>query len=295
MNVPGSITKPLDALEIAPAPVELQIRPAGPVPDGEGSRAARAFVRSGKIVRNKDGELGLESVIGPDERVRIIETDLDPWRRICALRLIGPTGSATGTGWFVGPRTLLTAGHCVHHRPFFGGWCERIEVSPGRDGAKFPFGTVTATRFSAQDRWVSDADPDFDVGCIHLEEPLGDQTGWFGLASLPPEDLIDRFVNVSGYPGDRGGGREQYFHLSAVLHVGPRRVFYDVDTAAGQSGAPVWIRDKNSMEEPVAIGVHAYGTGGTPFDLGITANSAPRITPELYDIINGWIDADARK
>lgn len=98
-------------------------------------------------------------------------------------------------------------------------------------------------------------------------------------------------VNISGYPGDRGNDTEQYFHANRVLSVGKRRVFYDVDTMGGQSGSPVWIHEE-AGSPPLAIGIHAYGTGGTPFDLGITANSAPRIIPEMFDRIVAWVAED---
>ncbi len=269
---------------------------SGSAPQGD-SRALRAFRRVGKSEsriepRFAPGGGALESVIGLDDRQRVLETELHPWRMICALRLIGPGGGgAIGTGWMAGPQTIVTAGHCVHHQGFFGGWAERIEISAGRDEDDFPFATAVATRFSSLDRWVNDADPDFDIGCIHLDEPLGEQTGFFGFATIPPSDLESHLVNISGYPADRGGGRQQYFHANRVLHVTERRVFYDIDTFGGQSGAPVWIHEKTDGP-PVVVAIHAYGTGGTPFSLGITANSAPRIIPEVFDQITDWISTD---
>lgn len=263
---------------------------------GGPSRAAEKLVVTGKgepIQRRFQGSgVGLESVIEEDTRQRILDTELLPWRMICALRMFAPGGGgAIGTGWLAGPRTIVTAGHCVHHMTFFGGWAERIEVSAGRDGAEFPFNTVSTTRFSSVDKWVADADPDFDIGCIHLDQPLGKAAGWFAIASLPHDELMSHMVNISGYPSDRGAGTEQYFQKNRILNVGERRIFYDVDTAGGQSGAPVWIQE-NGDDPPLVVGIHAYGTGGTPFDLGITANSAPRIIPEVFDQITAWIDVE---
>lgn len=263
----------------------------------DASRAANAYVRVGKsdapiVPRLNQGGGVLETVIGPDDRERILETDLAPWRMVCALRLVGSGGgSAIGTGWLAGTRTVVTAGHCVHDQRFFDGWADHIEVSPGRDDQDFPFGTSVATRFSALNEWVANADPDFDIGCIHLEEPLGDNVGFFGFAALPADDLEHHLVNVSGYPGDRGNGRLQYFHANRVLHVSDRRVFYDIDTFGGQSGSGVWIKE-TEQSEPIVVAIHAYGTGGTPFNLGITANSAPRIIPEVFEIIQGWVEQD---
>ena len=234
----------------------------------------------------------LETVIGVDERQRILDTNTAPWRMICALRMSAGGGSAMGTGWLVGPRTIITAGHCVHSTEFFGGWAKEIEITPGRNGDEAPFGRVVSKQFSSVDKWVKDADPDFDIGCIHLSEPIGNTIGWFGLASLPANELEKCLLNISGYPADRGLGTEQYFEANRVLRVTDRRIFYDVDTYGGQSGAPVWIyQDGNT--QPLAVGIHAYGVGGTPSIFGITANSAPRIIPEVLAQIQAWIKSDS--
>ena len=207
---------------------------------------------------------------------------------VCALRMTANgRGSAIGNWWLVGPRTIITAGHCVHSQDFFGGWATQIEVIPGRNGDETPFGRLVSERFSSVDKWVSDANSDFDIGCIHLDKPIGDEIGWFALASLPANALEQHLVNISGYPADRGFGTEQYFHANRVMRVTDRRIFYDVDTYGGQSGAPVWIyRDGDT--QPFIVGIHAYGVGGTPVSFGIIANSAPRIIPEVFDQIQEW-------
>lgn len=72
--------------------------------------------------------------------------------------------------------------------------------------------------------------------------------------------------------------------------VTPRRVLYDVDTAGGQSGAPVFVLD--AANRPVVIGIHAYGTGGTPTTVSMEVNSAPRIVADIAGIIAKWVAAD---
>jgi V8-like Glu-specific endopeptidase len=285
---------PFESFEAAVAPVAEQVSPGSGGEPADPSRTLRHVAVSG---RGAPLRTPFESVIGVDERVRVLDTDLAPWRMICALRMRGPTGaSAIGTGWFIGPRTLLTAGHCVHSTRFFGGWASSIEVVPGLNGVGSdelvrPYGEVTSTSFSSLDLWTEREDPDFDVGCIHLDEPLGDKVGWFGLAVLAPADLEGYLVNISGYPADRGAGSEQYHAANRIVHVGDRRIYYEVDTYGGQSGAPVWIY-REAGAPPEAVAVHAYGTGGTPAGLGGTANSAPRLIPEVYDTVTGWIEAD---
>lgn len=288
-----SVSKPESPFESAESPPAARTTPGsrGTATD-ELSRAAKHLLVSGK---SRPISSPFESVIGVDERVRILDTDLSPWRMICALRMRGSSGAgAIGTGWFIGPKTVLTAGHCVYSTQFFGGWASTIEVIPGLIGPgadSAPFGSATGARFSSVDRWTDNEDPDFDMGCIHLDQPLGEQVGWFSLASLPAESLESMLVNISGYPADRGAGNEQYHARNRVLSVGERRVFYEVDTFGGQSGAPVWIQETDDGP-PVAVAIHAYGVGGTPADLGITANSAPRIIPEVLDTLTGWVERD---
>lgn len=236
----------------------------------------------------------LETVIGTDDRVQIDATDKYPWRMIAALELrprAPQTAIYIGTGWLIGRRTLLTAGHCVYSQSDFDGWIGRINVSPGRNGDRFPFGTVRATGFSTLAKWMQTSDPDYDIGCIHLAEPIGERTGWFKIASMTDAELANRLLNVSGYPGDRGNGRLQFHHKNRVLHPAARRIYYDIDTYGGQSGSPVWIQNSPTAE-PVAVGIHAYGVGGTPAALNIVANSAPRLVPSLITTIRGWLAND---
>jgi glutamyl endopeptidase len=295
----NSVSKPVSESPFESMAAEA-VAPRITTPGGAGS-ASDEMSRSVKTLVGvgKSGPIRVptpfESVIGIDERVRILDTDLAPWRMICALRMRGPSGAgAIGTGWLVGPRTLITAGHCVFSNHFFGGWASTIEVIPGLNGRGTdarPFGSVRSTEFSSVDLWTEQEDADFDIGCIHLTQDIGHELGWFAIGALPPEELESYQVNISGYPGDRGSGYEQYHNRNRVLRVSDRRVFYEVDTFGGQSGAPVWIHEEEGAP-PLVIGIHAYGTGGTPRSMRITANSAPRIIPEVLEQISEWVEAD---
>ena len=58
----------------------------------------------------------LETVIGPDDRILVKDTSRFPWRAIAQLEITPQAGNAgplIGTAWFAGPKTLITAGHCV--------------------------------------------------------------------------------------------------------------------------------------------------------------------------------------
>lgn len=271
----------------------------------EASRSARAYVvsqkradplpRRGALV----GALGLETVIGADDRKRILDTDLLPWRMICAMEMYGADDSAMiGTGWLVGPCTIITAGHCVYLNEFGPQkWAKRIKIMPGRNGGEHPFAEqeCESVMFSVDARWADAVDKngngqDYDIGAIHLDKPIGNALGWFGIEVLTENELANFLVNISGYPGDRGAGAEQYFHANRIKNVTKRRVFYDIDTYGGQSGSPVWIH-REPQAPPTVIGIHAYGVGGNTLQL----NSAPRIDAEVLSLIEYWVGEDNKR
>lgn len=227
-----------------------------------------------------------ESVIGTDDRVRISPADRFPWRVHSALRITAADGSRwIGTAFFVSPRVLVTAGHCVFIHspdPDRHGWVRSIDVMPGRDGDDLPHGTATSTRFYSVRGWATDRDDEYDYGAIVLGEPLGARTGWLGFGAYSDATLTASVGNLSGYPGDRGNGTQQWYMARRIHSVSTRKLFYEIDTAGGQSGSAVYrIRDGRRY----AVGVHAYGVGQHP------RNSATRITRPAFDNIVDWKQA----
>lgn len=216
-----------------------------------------------------------ESVCGADDRVRVTPATPIPWRWICQLIITMPNGAGfRGTGWFIGPRCVMTAGHCVYSRSN-GGWARRIEVIPGMDSTSRPFGSAVGTSFRSVNGWTSNADPNYDYGCIILPTPLGNTTGFFGFASLTDSSLNGLLLNNSGYPGDKPFGT-QWFNAGRVSQITARKIYYMLDTFGGQSGSPVW-RLSNGQRH--AVGIHAYG--GCP-------NSATRIVKPVFDNMLAW-------
>lgn len=224
---------------------------------------------------------GLETVHGPDDRVRIEDPSGHPWRMSASLAIIAANGTAwVGTGWFISPRTLITAGHCVFIKnsdvPGQDGWVRSITVSPGRNAAEAPFGQLVSTDFRTVRGWADDGNREFDYGAIILAEPVGSDVGWLGFGVYTDDDLTDSTVNVAGYPTDKPRGTLWYGH-HRVATVGPNKVHYDIDTFGGQSGAAVYrIVDGKRY----AVAVHAYG--------GTTTNSGTRITAPVFENFKAW-------
>ena len=185
----------------------------------------------------------LEAVIGNDDRVRVADalTRSTPWRQICALRIRAATGKDyVGTAWFIGPRILASAGHCVFLRNE-GGWASSIDVIPGKFGPNEPYGRATATRFGSVDGWIDTGGRDFDYGVILLDDTtLGSRVGNFAVEAAPDGELIGVTSRISGYPADLDRAAFQYYHERPVLSATPTRLNYDIDTFGGQSGSPIW-------------------------------------------------------
>ena len=223
----------------------------------------------------------LETVHGIDNRRRVTTTASYPYRAIASLLITGRDGTQwIGTGWFISPRTLITAGHCVYIKNSGvagrDGWVKTIEVMPGRDGSRLPFGSVTSSQFWSVRGWGDNGDENYDYGAIVLPTPMGNVVGTFGFGAFNDGTLRGAVVNVTGYPGDKPSGT-CWHDSKTVASVSPTKVHYDIDTAGGQSGAPVYMIRNGKR---YAVAVHAYG--------GAVTNSGTRISAQAYQNLVNW-------
>ncbi len=194
-----------------------------------------------------------------------------------------------GTACFISPRVLLTCGHSVFMNPVRSedetrrGWVHSIRVMPGRNGSDLPFGSAISSRFHTAHGWTRNAIPEYDYAAIVLDsgDDLGSRTGRFGLGSYSDKTLRSARLNLSGYPGDKGNGAEQWYMAGGVAQVSPRQIFYTIDTAGGQSGSAVY---RIAGGQRRIVRVHAYGVGRNQ-----RANAATRVTKGRFDLVNSWI------
>lgn len=218
-----------------------------------------------------------ETIIGSfDSRVRTYTLSF-PARAVALVTF----ENASCTGWFIGPDTVATAGHCVHSGGSGGNWYDvnTYGVYPGFDRDQAPFGFCRARTLHSVTGWTQSGNSQFDYGAIKLDCTVGNVVGWFGFfwtsASLNGQHIV-----VSGYPGDKE--REQWWSTDRVRQTYARQLSYRNDTFGGQSGAPVWQDNPPGRDGPYALAIHTYG-GAT--------NLGTRITKAVFNNLLAWINA----
>lgn len=222
-----------------------------------------------------DAGLRAESVIfdPADTRRPVPNSTVVPWRCIALLTItFGDGATARGTGWFIAPRTLVTAAHVVHD-PIHGR-ARTILVTPGFHRGAAPYGSQAIVRADFNPAWTDNFARELDFALIFIAQPAG--IGFFGFAAADDRALARVLVNISGYPIDRPDA--QWFDGGRILHADETFIHHTIDTEAGQSGAPMFWSDR---QQRIGLGIHVYGASSRD-----RTNVARRITRPLFDLFN---------
>ena len=193
-----------------------------------------------------------ESVCGRDDRVKIGNTTSAPYKFICKLYIKAADGkNYIGSGFFIGPRCIITSGHVVHSKA---GWAKSFRAVPGLNGGTAPFGSQSCGRAFTVIGWAKYRDANYDHGAIILPNNVlyNRIRGYFGFheqGGLPT-------LNNSGYPGDKQPSTKQWYNSGRATKNTGFRFEYMIDTFGGQSGSPTWVKSGSRRS---VVGVHGYG------------------------------------
>ncbi|MCV9385990.1 trypsin-like serine peptidase [Reichenbachiella ulvae] len=217
-----------------------------------------------------------EVIIGTDDRKRINQTTSWPYLTHGHMVIKFPNNKVyIGSGTIVNKHHVITAGHCVFSKRD-GGWAKSVMFYPAQNDNYLPFGGIPVVKLWSVKGWTEKSDTNWDFGMLILNEEIYKKTGHLGIiAYRDHRKLLRHRVNVTGYPGDKGG-RQMWTHADIIKSTSNQRVIYDIDTMGGQSGSGVWSKFDNYKPYHVCA-IHTTGD--------YSGNGATRISMALFDSI----------
>lgn len=184
-----------------------------------------------------------QKIFGWDTRNKIFRTRRYPWSAMGRV----DTGC---TGTFIGPRHILTAGHCVYN-PYSKKWLRNLNFRRAKSCSPnqgyFYRWKYAITVWG----WIRGR-RGYDYAVIVVNKP---SPSWMSFGWRRPMPRF--YVNMAGYPVDKPGQCMWYSHCRLYGRYN-RMMSYYCDTYNGMSGAAVYARIGYSR---IVYGVHV-GVGG---------------------------------
>ena len=194
-----------------------------------------------------------------------------PYRYICEIGYTGEPDN-NGSGWFVTPNLIMTAGHVVFDVNQRDDFRRHFDVrlpsgahqalSPSNSRVFVPLGFFRGTQGTRED----------DFGFIVLRSPMTDR-GELPVHSIDPEGLRAGFTTLSGhhpYPLASGGypnGPTLWVDRARFTSIDDTRIHYtQAGDAKGKSGGPLWNglwEAHNPASSQLILGVH-IGSQSSP-------------------------------
>lgn len=185
----------------------------------------------------------------------VSNTTVFPHSAICHLSIQMDSGTGIGTGFYIAPNRIMTAGHNVYHRRY--GRARSMLITPGKNGSSSPFGSfrIGRAQMVAHPDWKRDPSrADFDIAVIKTTSPPSNNR-YFALEELRFTPVSG--VAVCGYAARRSAGvdpNEQNMDYDTIRDLNAETFTYSLNTTGGTSGSPVFYVSGGAIK---AVGVHS--------------------------------------
>jgi protease YdgD len=196
--------------------------------------------------------------VGPADGRVVVNADAAPWNAVARLQI---PGVSRCTAVFVGPRTVLTAAHCLWnirlHRFVPPG---QVHVLSGYAYERFLGHSVAASYrlFAGFDPFHRDATRGRDVAVVTLSTALAMPGGWLGFAAAPPPGTP---AILGGYNQDRAEVIEADLRCRIIGEAGAL-LEHDCAGTRGTSGAALLVRGPDGTWRIAGLQVGAFADRG---------------------------------
>lgn len=228
---------------------------------------------------DRNGTANPYSLFKP-EYTKIDNPTVFPYNVICKISMNG--GTASGTGFMVAPKLMLTAAHNLYDVENENELRDFVVFPAYNDGMYNNLKSEWQTIYRSS-VWLETHDRNYDWALVELKEDFG--LGYMGSIRYATDEEMEKLpVRAIGYPKDPGGAYYQYSSTGKITDVYPYYYMASCPNEEGMSGGPITLNTD---------GYYDYATGlvsGRLDGTFIVETYGVRYTEYMTDVILSYIN-----